>query len=223
MSAAPFREESVEECLILTLDRPPLNTLDHEAVAALTTRFEACDAVRPVILTGAGRAFSAGVDTKAFAAYDAGARRRFFAAITGMTRALIAIDAPVIAAVNGHALGGGLVLALAADYRLIAEGDARLGLTEARAGVPFPAGPMEIIKAELPAPLMRSLVLSSRVVASDELLRHAVFDEIVPGDQLRAASIARARDMASQPAFAAVKRQTRAALRAAMQAAGDAG
>lgn len=197
---------------LLTLNYPPRNALDLDAIVELGTVFKSYASDRPLIMTGAGETFSAGVDVKAFASYSDETRATFFKAITRMTAALCSIAAPVVAAVNGHALGGGLVLTLCADYRIAVDADHKFGLTEARAGVPFPDGPTEIIKAEVPAALLRHLTLSSSVVSAHLLHEHCVFDELVDPDLLGARAEEVAADLAAQPAFGAVKRQIRGAL-----------
>lgn len=197
----------------LTLDRPPLNALDLPMIEEITERAITLPPDKPVVLRANGRAFSAGVDTKAFESYTPKQRDDMIAAITRMTAKLLAIPSPLVAAINGHALGGGLVLTLCTDYRLCAEGDGhKFGLTEARAGVPFPAGPAAIIQHQIPAPLLRQLTLSSRVVDAETLYQHTLIDEVVPADQLDVLALDRARDLASQPAFGIVKQQVRGAL-----------
>ncbi len=206
---------------ILTLDRPPMNAVDHDAVREVA-RLASALAVDPprggVVLTGAGRAFSSGVDTKAFAAYDAEQRGAFVRAITQMTSALLSIPCPLVAAVNGHALGGGFILMLCADVRIVAEGDdIRLGLPEARAGVPFPAGPVAIMRAELTPGLLRALALTSRPAPASELLAAGAIDRIVDATTLIGAAIETAQALSAQPAFKPVKQQVRGTLIAEVQ------
>jgi enoyl-CoA hydratase len=215
--------------LVITIDRPPVNALDLDTIEALRAAFAAVVTKPPaggVVLTGAGeRAFSAGVDTNAFGAYDAGQRRAMVLAITDMTAVLLSIPCPVVAAVNGHALGGGFVLMLACDLRLAVQSEAaRFGLTEARAGVPFPAGPAEIVRSELPADLARRWILSSEVVDAATLLDHGLIDALQPSHALLDAALERAAALAAQPAFTTVKRQMRGPLAgrvAALAATGE--
>jgi len=212
---------------VVRLARPPVNALDLSMIEELESTFARLANAAPrigVVLTGAGNTFSAGVDTKAFVSYSREERHRMVLSITRMAAALLALPCPLIAAVNGHALGGGFVLMLCCDYRLVAEDDGlRLGLTEARAGVPFPAGPIAIMKHEMPEGLLRQMTLSSRVVSPQNLLQHGVVDALASKEHILENAIAAARDLASQPAFEVVKKQVRGGLAADVQALAVAG
>ncbi|MEM1156078.1 MAG: enoyl-CoA hydratase/isomerase family protein, partial [Pseudomonadota bacterium] len=202
----------VENTVLLTLDNPPMNTLGIEEVERIKQFFQNHEGQKSLVITGTGRAFSAGVDTKAFASYTNLERTQLFNEITAMTAALMAITAPVVAAVNGHAMGGGLVLALCADYRIAAHAEAKFGLTEANAGIAFPAGPAAVISHELSPNLLRRMTLSSCIVDADLLLREGVFDEIGAVDLLVNTALQKAESLARQPAFAKVKQQVRGEL-----------
>lgn len=201
---------------ILTLSRRPVNALDLDAVLACEEAFGRFAVTPPAIglvLTGEGAAFSARVDVRAFSGYDRATRTRMVLAITRMTAALLSISAPTIVAINGHALGGGLVLALCCDYRLVVDDPSiRLGIPEAKAGVPFPAGPRQIIAHELPAPMLRRLALASEIVSPAALVGAGVMDENVPRETLADGALAAAQRLAAQPGFVAVKRQVRGGL-----------
>ena len=218
---------TIDGTLLVTIDRPPVNALDLDAMAALEQTFAAATREIPqggVVVTGGGDVFSAGVDTRAFARYGRDQRRTLVQAITRMVARLLAIPVPVVAAVNGHALGGGFVLMLACDYRIAADVEAaKLGMTEARAGIPFPAGPLEILRHELAPELLRRLTLTSAVVGVRELAVSRTIDELCAAADLTSRSIAQAKTLASQPAFRTVKRQIRGELLervAALAAAG---
>ncbi|MBX9860372.1 MAG: enoyl-CoA hydratase/isomerase family protein [Sphingomonas sp.] len=216
-----------EGCRTITIDRPPVNALDLDAIVALEAAFVAAASDRPrgVVLIGAGSAFCAGVDTRAFGGYDSATRHEMVRAITRMVAALLAIPVPVVVAVNGHALGGGFVLMLGGDYRLVADADgAKLGLTEAKAGVPFPAGPTAVIAAELAPSLLRRLTLTSATLSPGEAVAADIADALAAPKGLLAQAADMAMAMAAQPAFGAVKQQVRgplAARLAALAASGD--
>ena len=213
---------TLDETLLVTIDRPPVNALDLDAIAALEQTFAGAAREVPnkgVVLTGGGQVFSAGVDTRAFASYDRNQRHAMVLAITRMVARLLAIPAPVVAAVNGHALGGGFVLMLACDYRVAVDLETvKLGMTEAQAGIPFPAGPLEIMRHELAPEMLRRLTLTSAVLNPRELLQARILDALCAVEDIKSRSIALARNLATQPAFGAVKRQIRGALAARVAA-----
>jgi len=206
----------IDETLLLTIDRPPVNALDLEAIAALEQVFAGAAREIPrggVVLTGGGAVFSAGVDTRAFASYSREQRQAMARAITQLVARVLAIPVPVVAAVNGHALGGGFVLMLACDYRIGADVPAaKLGMTEAQAGIPFPAGPLEVMRHELAPEPLRRLTLSSAVLSMRELLDIWTIDELCAVDDLRSRALVQAKRLAAQPAFRTVKRQIRGGL-----------
>lgn len=213
--------------VVVRLARPPVNALDLPMIEELESIFARLAKPAPpvgVVLTGTGNAFCAGVDTKAFMSYGHEDRRRMVLAITRMTAAVVSLSCPLVAAINGHALGGGFVLMLCCDYRLAVDDvSLRLGLTEARAGVPFPAGPVAIMKHEVPAGLLRQLTLSSRVVSPQDLVPHGLVDRLSGADPVLDDAVAAARELASQPAFVVVKKQVRGGLANELQALAAAG
>lgn len=206
------------ETILLKLSRPPVNALDAPMIESLEQAFGEVAAAPPrggLVFTGAGAVFSAGVDTKAFAEQGLEARRSMVLAITRMVARFVSLPCPVVTAVNGHALGGGFVLMLVGDLRLGADDDAiRLGIPEARAGIPFPAGPSEIIRAELPAPLCRRLALSGAILSPSQLHREGVLDSLCPQGELLARAVEQCATLAAQPGFAVVKKQVRGPLMA---------
>jgi enoyl-CoA hydratase len=214
------REDAPGGVVVLTLDRPPVNALEtafgRELTAALERERE--DA-RAIVLTGAGRAFSAGVDTKAAATLDREGQRAGVEAINNLVAMLFALPLPVVAAVNGHALGGGLVIPLACDVLVATSAECKLGLTEVVAGVPFPAAPLEVVRHRLSAPAYNNLCLTGRVVGPPEALALGVVDELAEPAQLVERAIEIAGQLAGHRAYGRVKHQVRAAARTAIEQA----
>ena len=206
-------ERTANGTSVITIDRPPVNALTLDTILEIERAFHETDGETPIVLTGANDVFSAGVDTRAFARYAPEQRAEMILAITRMTATILSHPAPLVTAAPGHALGGGFVLMLCGDVRLAADApQARFGLTEAKAGVPFPAGPLEIIRDGIEPNLLRRLTLSSETIGADEMSANGLIDQIVPANELidQAQSLAFA--MAAQTAFTQVKQQIRGPL-----------
>ena len=146
----------------LTLNHKTASALDVELLEALQRELAEAENARAVILTGTGSIFSAGVDL--FRVLDGGADyvRRFFPLLRDVFRRLFAMQTPVIAAANGHAIAGGAILMLACDQRLLARGTARVGLTEVRVGVLFPAWALELARFATPPQHFPTLIGTGR-------------------------------------------------------------
>jgi enoyl-CoA hydratase len=212
-------ERKADGVALLRIARPPVNALDLELVQAITRGVGAVTEsdARALVLTGDGPCFSAGVDTKIAPTYDARQRRDAINAINQLVATICSASLPVVAAINGHAMGGGLVIALACDLRLTARGEQKLALNEVAAGVPFPAGPLAVVRAELDPSVMRDLCLTGRTVGADEARALHVVDEILEPQELLDRARERALELAGLPAYPLVKAQVRAPLIAELQ------
>jgi enoyl-CoA hydratase len=181
-----------------------------EAIALALAEARASDA-KAVILTGTGSIFSAGVDL--FRLLDAGPEYidRFVPALARMVLDLFAFPKPLVVAVNGHAIAGGCIMTLAADYRLMASGNGRIGVPELLVGVPFPASVVEVIRFAVPPQHVQSLMYTGRTMAADDALRYGLVDEVVAPDALAARAQEIARGLAAIPFrnFSLAKRQLR--------------
>jgi enoyl-CoA hydratase len=204
--------------VVITLDRPPVNALSSAFVRELTMALEReAHQAQAIVVTGAGRAFSAGVDTKAAATLDRAGQRAGVEAINRLVTVLFGLAVPVVAAVNGHALGGGLIVPLACDVVIATSAECKLGLTEVVAGVPFPAAPLAVCRHRLSAPAYNNLCLTGRVIGPAEALALDVVDELAEPDRLLDRAADTAAQLAGYPAYARVKDQVRAAARAQME------
>ncbi|MBV9584521.1 MAG: enoyl-CoA hydratase/isomerase family protein [Alphaproteobacteria bacterium] len=201
---------------VVTLSRPPVNAMDSTSLEELTATFErlAGDAaVKAAVLTGEGNAFSAGLDLKSMPTLDLAGQHRLIAALNDSFGTLYAWPKPLVAAVNGHAMAGGLVAALCADWRIAADLPLKASLAEVRVGVTLPVAAMQVAIGELSPPAARRMVLLSEVVDVAGALSLGVFDESAPAASLLRQAIDRARGFAGLPpqAFATTKRELRAA------------
>jgi len=174
----------------ISLDKPPANSYDLEYVQELGAAIDAAaadDAVKVVILRSASeKFFSAGADIKAF---RAGPHERNMAMIEASHRALSSIariPKVFIAELNGHALGGGLEMALACDLRFGAEGEHKLGLPESGLGLLPGNGGTQRLPRLIGESRALDLMVSGRTLSPEEAFRVGLLDRLVPADELEA-------------------------------------
>lgn len=208
------RIEQIGDVAVVTLNKPPVNAVDLTLVRdteECLKKAEADPRIKAVVITGAGRCFSAGLDLKTVPYYTSADQRRMVEELNRTVAWLYGFPLPTIAAINGHAIAGGFILALACDYRLGADAACQLGVTESRVGIPFPVSTMEVLRAELDSPTARRMTLVGRNVNPKEALASGILDEIVSADQLLNQAIEFAQDLGSMPreAYGRIKRQLR--------------
>lgn len=213
---------------ICHLDKPPANAIDLPFAGGLESRFSevlASDDLGAIVLTGKGNFFCGGLDLKAVPAYGPEEQRALINTVNRMVAKLYGCPVPVVAAVNGHAIAGGLVLALTSDYRVGTRAPCMLGLTEARVGIPFPAGPLAVLKAELAPPVLRVLMLEARNIGSEDALEKGILDELQAPEHVLPRAIEIAADLASIPreAYRVIKDQLRGETVAAIRSVSETG
>lgn len=192
---------------VVEIEHGPVNAFDLELCQGLRSALEAASG--PVVITGAGRAFSAGVDLKRIVEGGEPYGRAF---LDGLAEAFLAVfghPAPTVAAVNGHAVAGGCVLALACDARLMAQG--KIGLSEVAVGVTFPPSALEIVRYAL-GPATGRVVLGADLLDTAEAARLGMVDDVVEADRLVEEAVGLARRLGQRPA--AAYRATKEALHA---------
>lgn len=214
-----FRDVDGVRVAVLRIEHGKANAIDIDFFDTLTEELddlEPSDA-QAVVLTGTGTNFSAGVQL--FAVVEGGADylRDFLPALSSGLRRLFTFSKPVVAAVNGHAIAGGCILALAADRRICVDAGAKLGVTELAVGVPFPSAPLEVLRHHLPPHAAQELVLTARLMTPSGALELGLVDELCPAHELLERSVRAAASLGRIPAdaFALNKRQLR---RAALEA-----
>ncbi|MBW2244953.1 MAG: enoyl-CoA hydratase/isomerase family protein [Deltaproteobacteria bacterium] len=177
-----------------------------EAFAERVAGLEADPTLRALVLTGAGRAFSAGGDLEMIAARSEEAReqpglarrgvRDFMRSFYGLFLAVRRLPCPTIAAVNGHAIGAGLCVALACDMRLVAS-EARLGLNFTRLGLSPGMGATWTLPRLVGPALAAELLYSSRLLDGDEAARSGLANRALPGDEVLPGALALADEIGS--------------------------
>jgi enoyl-CoA hydratase len=204
--------EAAGDVAIVRIDRPPANALDLDLLGEGHDVRERLAREEPgaVVITGRERFFSAGMDLKAAPLLSAGEQRHTVDGINRLFAGWYAFPRPVVAAVNGHAVAGGLILALCADHRVCAS-EGRFGLTELRAGLPYPVAAISVVRAELGPAAARRLVLGASLVDASEALALGVFDELRPPDEVLPRALEVATGLAELPrgTYTQVKRQLR--------------
>jgi enoyl-CoA hydratase/carnithine racemase len=176
------RLEIAEGIGTIRLDRPKMNALNRQvqeelrdaAVAAATT-----PEVRAVVVYGGERVFAAGADIKEMAGEGFAEMSARAGALTGAFDALAKVPKPVVAAINGYALGGGCELALACDWRVAAD-DAQLGQPEINLGIIPGAGGTQRLSRLVGPARAKDLIMSGRFVGAEEALRIGLVDRVVP-------------------------------------------
>jgi enoyl-CoA hydratase len=209
----------------LVLNRPPANAMSIEVLGELggtMSKLEADDSVRAVVISSALGLFSAGLDLKEIKDFTPYEQTALVDGLNSAFYHIYGFKKPVVSAINGAAVAGGMFFALAADYT-VANEKSRFGLTEIKVGVNFPVAPYEIAKAELSPGSFRRVLLSGRLFKAEAALEMQVIDEIAPDDQLLDRAVAVAKEYAGNPpmAYAAIKQQIRAEPLANMKAAVD--
>jgi enoyl-CoA hydratase len=186
---------------VLVIDRPDaLNAFSPDLIDELVTALDAADAdpgVRAVVLTGAGRAFSAGADISRMVEMDVEGARAFAAKGHGLCDCIEGLGVPVIAAINGFALGGGCEVALACDVRLAGE-HMKIALPEVSLGIPPGWGGTQRLPRITGVGFAKRMILTAGMVGPDEALRAGLVTSVHPADDLIGAAMAVAEEIASR-------------------------
>ena len=214
LKRSTMRIEYADRIAVLCFDKPPVNAIDLQTLEDSEACLLAVEAIKDacaLVITGTGTCFSAGLDLKTVPNYGWRDQCRMIQALNQAVARLYTFPIPTIAAINGHAIAGGFIVVLTCDYRIAVTQGCTLGLTEARAGIPFPYATMEVVKAELSSAVARRLTLVGRTIGSEEALALNVLDELQPPDMLLHRAREVAMDLGSMPrqAYARIKHQLR--------------
>jgi enoyl-CoA hydratase len=217
--------ETVGEVVVVRLERPPANAMSPQLLdegADLVAELRS-DPPAAVVIAGSGGFFSGGIDLKLAPTLSAEEQAGMVPRINRIFCEWYGFPRPVVAAVTGHAVAGGLILALCADYRVASTAGA-YGLTEARVGVPYPVAALGIVRAELAPPVVRRLVLGASLIDAATAREWDVFDELTEPAQVLERALAVAGEFAALPSatYELVKGQLRGETTRALRAAAEA-
>jgi enoyl-CoA hydratase len=207
-----IRLDRTGDAAVLTLDRAPVNAMNLallSELAAAAGELAANPPRRGVIVTGAHGVFSAGADIKEAPDYDADQFAALRAHADAAFGALFHLPVPTVAALPGHTIGGGMVLALACDRRLAVPGEYQLGLPEVTVGIAYPETAWRIVDAGLDATVKRRMVLDGKPVDPHAAYDLGIVDELVPGGEILDRAISLANALSRAAGYAIVKAQLR--------------
>ena len=216
-----IHREDRDRVAVLRMEHGKANAIDPDLFTDLNRALDDLEATASgaVVLTGTGTIFSAGVDL--FKVLDGGADylRAFLPLLSSSVRRLFAFPRPVVAAVNGHAIAGGCILAAACDRRVMGRAAGGIGVSELLVGVPFPVDAFETLRSLLPDHVVQDLVYSGRTLDAAEALAVGLVEEVVEPEEVVDRAVASAGRLAAIPsqAFALTKRQLRSPALARME------
>jgi len=185
----------------IRLDRPPMNAINRDLsldLAVAATEAAARDDVRAIVLYGGEKLFAAGADVKMMAPMSPAEVKSMISALQDVFNLVEEIPKVTIAAITGYCLGGGLELAMTADFRFAAEG-AKLGQPEISLGVIPGAGGTQRLPRLIGPARAKDLIYSGRFASAEEAMQIGLVDRVVPDDQVYAVSLEEARRYAAGP------------------------
>jgi enoyl-CoA hydratase/carnithine racemase len=200
------RLEKQESIGHVVLDRPPANSYDKAFMEEFDAAVEEArrdDAVRAILVRSANeKFFSAGADVSVFARSGLDEQAAFVSRANEAMGKLESTPKVVVAAINGHCLGGGLEMALCCDFRIAAEGSYRLGLPEVTLGLLPGTGGTQRLPRLIGRQKALDFMLRGTTMPPQDALAAGIVDEVVPAGQLLERTVERARGYATGPTFA---------------------
>jgi Delta3-Delta2-enoyl-CoA isomerase len=187
----PVDRHSLDGIATLIIRRGKVNALNGPTVTSLRRAFEDAERdqnTRAVILTGAGKFFSFGFDVPELFALTPEAFTSFVTGFTALYRYMFLFPKPILAAINGHAVAGGCMLALACDYRLMTSDAGTIGLNEVSFGATVFAGSVEMLRFCVGSAAASEILLGGALYSAADALRLGLVHEAVPGPALEASA-----------------------------------
>jgi Delta3-Delta2-enoyl-CoA isomerase len=199
---------------VVTLNRPKVNAINETGAEELLSCLQELskdERARAVVLTGTGSFFSFGLDIPEFVGYSKDAFIRFVTKFAELYTSLFLYPKPVVAALNGHTVAGGCMLATACDVRLMIPGKAKISLNEINFGSSLFPGSAEMLVYCVGHRNAETVAFTGAMFSAEEAKNLGLIDQIVPAEQLRETALAVAQQAAGRygPAFESIKRLLR--------------
>ena len=200
----------------LRLNRPPVNALTSELLSDLrhAIAHAATEGARAVVLSGLPGRFSAGLDVPLLLTLDEAGISKLWRELYATLEAIARSPVPVVAAITGHAPAGGTVLALFCDWRVMAQGDYKIGLNEVLVGIPLPPVILGGLRRLVGRRRAEYLGVSGTLISPGEALAAGLVDEVVPAEEVLPRALQWCGKLLSVPreAMRLTRRQARADL-----------
>jgi enoyl-CoA hydratase len=196
---------------VLRMNEGKANAIGAAFLDAMGAALDGLAGARALVLIGHQGFFSAGLDLPALLTLDRSEMKDFIDAFAAAMLRVFELPLPVVAAVNGHAIAGGCVLALQADYRILSNGKCKLGLNEVQLGIGLPPIVVETLRCQVPEASLLPVALEGRLFEPADALRLGLVHELAAPEQVEERALAKARELGALPASAF--RQVKAALR----------
>ena len=219
-----LRVETGDGVAVLRMDKARANAIDEPFVVELAETARQLDddpAVRGILLASTHpKVFSPGLDLTVLIELQRPAMAAFMTKFAAAVWSLYGLRKPLVAAVSGHAVAGGCILALTADYRVLTAEGAQMGLNEVKVGVPLPWSVTELLRATVAPQNLAKIALLGRNFAGAEALAAGLADELAPAEGFEAACLTRLAEFVEKDAasFARTKEYLRQQPLAAMRA-----
>ncbi len=197
----------------IRMNHPGLNALGNDLMDWIVAELGRAGGA-PVLLASGGRAFCAGLDLNEVASLDEAGMRAFLVKLDRMVEALYTYPGPTVALVEGHAIAGGCVLALACDHRVVEAGErARIGLNEVALGVTFPPTTLAMVRQRVPRRYQEQVLLGAGLHRPARALALGLVDEVVEGAEATAREMLAALGRHDPVAYGATKAALHAGVR----------
>jgi enoyl-CoA hydratase len=203
----------VDGVMVTTVDDGKVNALSFDAMRGIRSALTAaCEQGRPLVITGRDGCLSAGFDLAVINSGDGDLISALFVEGAELYKAIVTAPIPVIASCTGHALAGGALLLLSADYRIGRNGMYRLGLNEVRIGLVLPSFAVTLATHRLERRYLTAATMFAEVVSPERAVAMGYLDESVDDPLSRACALAREVAVLPLDSFAVTKRRVRRAL-----------